>query len=115
MSGSLENDFETWYSPENVNANYEFFLDNNFVGGSICFGYILSTDETELLTNEGAFHRQTISVCTHGEAYNKFNGTTNNIFNDFCKGRLPTNHGNHFKVMAGFNKVQITSYSQKDF
>lgn len=57
----------------NVNGNYEIFLDNNFVGGSICFGYILSEDETALLSNEAAFHRNTIAVCTNGEAFNKFN------------------------------------------
>lgn len=111
LTGSLENDYEIYYSPQNVNGNYDVFLDNNFVGGSMCFGYILSTSEQDLQVSEGAFHRQSISACTNGEAWNIFTGETKDVFKQNCSGRMPTNGENHYKVLVGKFQVQITSYS----
>jgi hypothetical protein len=48
MSGSPDREFEVYYSPSNRNGNYELFLENDFVGGDICLGYIKSEKEQEL-------------------------------------------------------------------
>jgi hypothetical protein len=93
LEGSETQEYETYVSPLNRNGNYEIWLENDFVGGSICFGYIKASQEDELYLNEGSFHRSTISLCTNGFAYNVFSGSTEDVFDTYCRGRLPTNLG----------------------